>query len=74
MSTDTYTKDKRAVTGWVSGIAAVLITASISFLGSKIFAHETSIAVIQDKQQAAERRLDRIESKLDQILDRLPSK
>jgi hypothetical protein len=71
MTTDSYTKDKRAATSWVTGIIAVLLTGGLGFLGSQLMAHETAIAVVKEKQQTTEKRLDGMDAKLDKILDKL---
>lgn len=74
MTTDTYSKDKRSAIGWIAGIAAILLTTSLGFLGSSLVAHETAINVLKEKQTTQEKRLDSIDSKLDKILDRLSPK
>lgn len=74
MTTDSYTKDKRAITGWVSGIIAVLLTGAVSFLATQLVAHETSISVLKEKVQSTESRLEKMDGKLDKILDELRHK
>lgn len=71
MSTDSYTKDKRSVTGWVAGILGVLLTGAVSFLGTQLMAHETAIGVLKEKAQTGENRLERMDNKLDKILEEL---
>jgi hypothetical protein len=74
MTTDTYSKDKRAAITWIGGVAAVLFTGALSFLATQLVAHETRITVLQEKAQSQEQRLEKMDAKLDKILDRLPNK
>jgi hypothetical protein len=37
-------------------------------------AHETRITVLQEKTQSQEQRLEKMDAKLDRILERLPNK
>jgi hypothetical protein len=74
MTTDSYSKDKRAVINWVGGIAAVLFTGALSFLATQLVAHDTAISILKEKDQSKEQRLEKMDAKLDKILDRLPAR
>lgn len=71
-STDTYRRDKNAITAWIAGIVGTLVVAALSFAAARLTAHDTQIAVVEDKVRAQEKRLDGMDGKLDRILERLP--
>lgn len=63
--------------GLVSVLFALLI-AVLTGLSADVYGdvndHSARIAVIETKQQARDKQLERIEAKLDSVLERLPSK
>lgn len=73
MTTDSYTKDKRAATSWVTGIMAVLLTGGLGFLGTQLMAHETAIAVVKEKQTTYDKVQEEMRSDIKEILRRLPN-
>jgi len=66
-----YQQDKKSAIGWGAGVVAVLLTGGLGYVTTKIQAHDTAIAVGSEKQQAADKRLDGMDAKLDKILDKL---
>lgn len=72
MTTDSYTKDKRAATSWAAGIAAVILTGLLSFLGTQLMAHETKLAVMGSQQQRYEEDVKGMREDIKKILERLP--
>lgn len=74
MTKSEYPQDKRSVIGWIAGILGVLLTGAVSFLGTQLMAHETAISVLKEKAHVGENRLERMDAKLDKILDELYKK
>ena len=72
MNKDNYQEDKKSMTAWVAGIIAVLLTGGLGFVGTQLMAHETSIAVIKEKQTASERVQDEMRNDIKQLLRRTP--
>lgn len=69
MTKSEYPQDKKSFLGWAATIIGALLTMAVSFLGTQLMAHETAIGVLKEKAQTSESRLERMESKLDKILD-----
>jgi hypothetical protein len=72
MTRDNYQQDKKSAIAWVMGIVAVLLTGGLGFLSTQLIAHETAIAVIREKQTAAERVQEEMRSDIKELLRRTP--
>jgi hypothetical protein len=78
MTTDTYTKDKRVVIGWVAAAIGSAALAIAGWAHAKLWSHEVSIERQEERSKAveqrfcgSEKRLDQMDAKLDKILEEM---
>lgn len=68
---DSYSKDKRAVVAWGAAALGGIGICVGGWAHEKLWTHSVTLERIDTIQTEQNRRIDKIDSKLDQILDEL---
>jgi hypothetical protein len=76
--TSTYSRDKRAMAGWVGATLGALALTVGGWAHATLWAHDSRITTVEvqqkndaQRQAAAESRSERIENKVDRLDDKL---